>query len=233
MIALLSTQVANEFAKKTGIEVLALKEYRRLDTPVSSHADMLICKIENTVFCYEDYYLENREIFDLAESFGYRIIKCAPPVSNKYPYDIGLNALIIGKRVFGRVDCLCAELKKIAIERGYTLINVKQGYTACSTLALDEGHIVTGDISIKNAAEKEGISVTFIEEKSIKLNGYGYGFIGGATAVAGNKIYAFGEAENLSSYEKIKACADALDMELISIMSGDVVDFGGVRLIKQ
>ena len=233
MIAFASREVCAALEREAGIKCLPLLPYGRLDLPVCAHADMLINIIEENLFCYEDYYLENREIFDLAESFGYRIIKCAPPVSNKYPYDIGLNALIIGKRVFGRVDCLCAELKKIAIERGYTLINVKQGYTACSTLALDEGHIVTGDISIKSAAEKEGISVTFIEEKSIKLNGYGYGFIGGATAVAGNKIYAFGEAENLSSYEKIKACADALDMELISIMSGDVVDFGGVRLIKQ
>ena len=166
MIALLSTQVANEFAKKTGIEVLALKEYSRLDTPVSSHADMLICKIENTVFCYEDYYLENRSIFEKIEN-NYKVVKVSKNCSRKYPNDVGLNALVIGKKIFSRLDSTAKEIVDYAEENGYKLVNVNQGYSACSTLVLNEGSAITTDISIYKALINEGCSALLVTSESL------------------------------------------------------------------
>ena len=64
MLAFVSIDIAEQFKMKTGIEVLPLKPYNKLDKPVSSHADMLINIIEDRIFCYEDYYLENKDIFD-------------------------------------------------------------------------------------------------------------------------------------------------------------------------
>ena len=116
MIALLSTQVANEFAKKTGIEVLALKEYRRLDTPVSSHADLLICKIENTVFCYEDYYLENRSIFEKIEN-NYKVVKVSKNCSREYPFSnivrIKHSLVYWGEKSFHAISLLSIFLKNL------------------------------------------------------------------------------------------------------------------------
>ena len=118
--------------------VKTLMPYSRLDNPVSSHADMLINIIEDRIFCYEDYYLENKSVFKRAEDIGYSIVKCTPPASSSYPEDIGLNTLVIGKKIFGNVKHLSKELVFFANENGYELINVKQGYTACSTLVLNE-----------------------------------------------------------------------------------------------
>lgn len=231
MKVFLNSAICEAFTKATGISTLPLKEYGRLDKPVSAHADMLINIIEEKIFCYSDYYTENREIFEEARSMGYDIVKCAHPISSEYPDDIGLNALVIGKTVIGKLDSLAPELKIAALEKGYELINTKQGYTACATLMLDSKNIVTGDVSVKAAAEKAGISVTLINERSIALEGYDYGFIGGASFVYGKNIYVFGNAQTLSEYSKIKLEADRLGMTVISISSGEVVDFGGGRLI--
>ena len=103
MLAFVSYDIAEMLEKVTGIKTLALKPYFRLDKPVCSNADMLINIIEDRIFCYEDYYLENKSIFDRAENEGYTLVKCAPPASSAYPNDIGLNALIIGKKIFGNV----------------------------------------------------------------------------------------------------------------------------------
>ncbi|MBQ9744664.1 MAG: hypothetical protein IJW19_06015 [Clostridia bacterium] len=232
MTGFVSRDISAKLYEEVGIEALPLAPYKKIDYPVASHADMLINIIEENIFCYSDYYEENRKIFSLAEKIGYSIVKCSPPVSSRYPDDIGLNALAIGKRIFGKEDSIAPEVKRVARERGYDIINVNQGYTSCSTLVLNERNIITADISIKKAAEKYGINVTLIEEKNIRLDGYSYGFIGGATLVYENKIYFFGDALKLSSYSKIKQTADANDMEIISILSGEVVDFGGIRLLK-
>ena len=63
MTAVLSSLIADEFSRKTNIDVIALKPYDLLDAPVGTHADMLICKIEDTVFTFKDYYYNNVELF--------------------------------------------------------------------------------------------------------------------------------------------------------------------------
>ena len=232
MKAFVSYMLCDALEKTTLVRALPLPPYKKLDSPVSTHSDMLLCIIENTLFCYSDYYHENKDIFDEAEKDGYRIVKCAPPISSKYPYDIGLNVVVIGKRVFGNLKYICREITDFCNEKGYKLVNVKQGYTACSTLVLDEKNVITADPSIKKSMEKEDIDVTLINDKCIVLKGYDHGFIGGSCGVFNDKILFFGEAENLPDYEKIKAKAHSLKMEIFSILSGDVVDFGGIKLIK-
>ena len=63
MVAVLSSQISESFFEKTNIKTLGLLPYDKLDTPVSSHSDMLLCVIENTVFTYNDYYYNNVELF--------------------------------------------------------------------------------------------------------------------------------------------------------------------------
>ena len=232
MKAFMNYALCDAFERATGIKALPLKPYSRLDTPVCAHADMLLCVIDNRLFCYSDYYFENKAIFDEAEKIGYKIIKCAPPVSRKYPHDIGLNVVVMGKKIFGNVKYMCKEIADYCKESGYELINVRQGYAACSTLVLNEKNVVTGDISIKNSMEKEGISVLLTDDKNIVLTGYDHGFIGGSTGVLDGKILVLGEAEKLDDFAKINALADTLEMEIFSILSGDVVDFGGIKVIK-
>ena len=63
MLAFVSCDIAEQFENITGVEALPLQPYCRLDKPVSSHTDMLINIIEDRIFCYEDYYLENKSVF--------------------------------------------------------------------------------------------------------------------------------------------------------------------------
>ena len=231
MKAFVSYEIASALESVTGIETLPLKPYKRLDVPVASHPDMLINIIEENIFCYEDYYLENKDVFDKAEREGYRIITCSPPASPKYPHDIGLNALVIGKRIFGNIKYLSRELCSYATKNDYELINVKQGYTACCALVLDENNVITADTTIKNVLEQYGINVCLIREESIILKGYNKGFIGGASGKINDKICFFGNPEKLDSYREIKKSLNDLKLTEISIMSGDVYDFGGIKLI--
>ena len=232
MLAFVSCDIAEQFENITGVEALPLQPYCRLDKPVSSHADMLINIIEDRIFCYEDYYLENKSVFEKAESRGYSIVKCTPPVSSRYPYDIGLNALAIGKRIFGNIGHLSRELASFANEKGYRLINVKQGYAACSVLVLGDSCAVTADVGMKKAMEKENIEVILIDDSSIKLDGYNKGFIGGATGVVCDNICFFGDFNSLDGYENVHKKIKHLNLNEISIMSGDVYDFGGIKVIK-
>jgi len=157
MIAVLSHLISEQFEKATGIKALPLKPYQRLDAPVAAHADMLLCVIEKNLFCYKDYYQENIGLFNKIEKEGYKVIQIEKECNKLYPKDIALNVLIIGNMLFCNKKYTASEILEFAEKNKYIIINVNQGYSACSTLVVDKKTVITADIGIKRALEKENI----------------------------------------------------------------------------
>lgn len=230
MKALISSEIAKEFELKTGIKVISLPSYYKLDTPVSSHADMLFCILDNTIFCYEDYVKYNN-IFDILKDSGYNVCFVSAVCKKEYPDDVSLNVLVMGKTIFCNKKYVAKEILEYADAHGYMVRNVKQGYSACSTLVLDENNAITSDSSVFKAMREIGKNVLLIDNSNIELKGYNCGFIGGATGVCGNKIYIFGELNKLVDYKKIKSLISSLNFNVVQISLGGVCDFGGIKLI--
>ena len=89
MIILASSLISETLENKLKVKVLPLKPFEKLDAPVSCHPDMLICVIDKSVFCYEDYFNENINLFKEVEKHGYKIVKTKHLCERKYPKDIG------------------------------------------------------------------------------------------------------------------------------------------------
>lgn len=229
MFAVLSSLVSECFFEKTNIPVLPLEPYQAFDSPVRTHADMLICKIEDTVFTYRDYYYNNVELFSKIEE-KYKVIRIDGG-KREYPNDIKLNVLVIGKGIYGRLDKVSDEVLDFAKSNGYTLTSVNQGYSACSTLVINEKSAITSDIGIYNALLKNGINSLFVTTEGIKLEGYNCGFIGGAGGVLGNTAYFFGDIKFHPDYEKIQEFLKEQNCTEISILGGGVYDFGGIKFL--
>ncbi len=232
MIAAVSNLISNQFQYVTGIKVLPLMPYDRLDTPVSSHADMLICVIDKCVFCYGDYYEKNLNTFIEIERLGYRIIKVKRICGEKYPYDIGLNALIVGKRIFCKKDFVANEIIEYGENNGYKIINVNQGYSACSTFVIDENNIITSDLGMKNAIEKEGINAYIVPNDNIILEGYNCGFVGGCGCILDKNAYFFGSIADTfkERLEELESYFEKFSIKYHNVIDGNLHDFGGVKL---
>lgn len=231
MKAFVSKNIASEFVKATNVEAISLEPYEMLDNPVSTHADMLIFIMEEKLFCYDDYYKQNGEIFDAVRTLGYEIITVSKKCQREYPNDIALNVLLIGKKLFGSLKNIASEILDIATKKEYKLIDVKQGYSACATLVLDEKNVITADKGIYNAVTKEGIDALLITEGNIGIDKYNYGFIGGASFVLDDTVYFFGNIKKHPDYEKINQKINSCGKRIALISSGDVFDFGGSRLV--
>jgi hypothetical protein len=230
---ILSCQIAEKFREITGIDVISLAPYKKLDTPVCSHPDMLVFIIDKTVFCYAEYYDLNENSFIEMAKYGYKIVKIEKTCAPNYPNDISLNALNVGRFIFGKQKHLAKEIVDYAMENGYELVNVKQGYAACSTLVLDEKNVITGDKTIENAAKSVGINALLISNENIILHGYNCGFIGGASVVDNDTVYFFGDVNTLDEYEKIEEIISSIKMKVKPILSGRVFDFGGGKVINE
>ena len=120
-----------------------------------------------------------------------------------YPNDIIYNAVCTRDYVFHRIentdrdlmDAIITWRQGLACEshsdsdgsfREETkVIGVRQGYTRCSCLPVNNDSFITSDEGIARALEAQGAAVLLICEGHIKLRGFEHGFIGGT----GGNIY--------------------------------------------
>ena len=218
---------------ENGFEALTLPADYRLALPVAHHADMLMLRINDTVFCNKEYFDANNSIFARISEYGYTVCPESFEVSNKYPYDIALNQAVISKNIIGKADS-CAEcVLNYAKKQGYVYHSTNQGYAKCSVLILGDKAVISADDGILMIAKGLGLDTLKIENGigEIFIDGYDYGFIGGVSAVYGDKVFFFGSLESHSQRNKItKFCAEH-GFSVIELSNSPLCDLGGAIIL--
>ena len=216
-----------------GYELVTLPKHNALPSAISSHPDSLVFSVGDRLIVDNDYYNENEEIFiDLLKKRPtLRIVKSQDKLGDKYPYDTRLNAIRLGNRLFCRLESISASIRECASEVGLELVNVKQGYPACSTLKIAENAVICADRGLCAVYKSLGISVYEIDEGGITLPPYEYGFIGGACCVLSDRVCFFGDVSAHPSYKIIEKALGEHSLVPHGIMGGALRDLGGGILL--
>lgn len=211
--------------KAMGYTPVPLPSYERLPEPVSSHPDMLIYTMRSgQLLTYTGYFNANRSLFDML----CREVVTEDILPDKvYPHDIYLNALRLGDTVYGR----CDSLSPYILSDTKKAVNIHQGYARCSACVIDGSAVITADRGIAFAAGASGTEVTLIESGNIILDGYGYGFIGGASGRLGDGVAFIGDPMTHPSGDKITTAVLRRGLDIIILDDGMLCDCGGLILI--
>lgn len=159
-----------DYLKSKGYAPEYISSYGIVDPAISCHPDIFLCKMGIAV--------DAPLFFAKKEDLG-----------KDYPEDIPFNAACTGKYFIHNLSYTNGKLLQTAKDMGMTLIDVKQGYTKCSIVVVDEHSIITYDEGIACACEKyPDLKVLKISPGFIRLDGYDTGFIGGTCGRIGNEI---------------------------------------------
>lgn len=234
-IAIVDSRISAEAERKLtlhGYRVLTLPPFSKLSKAVASHPDMLIRKIGNEYISYADYCDEAAYVFSDLSVFsvgtGSRFTFTADEVGEAYPSDVGLNALEIGGKLFCRVASASGSMLDSARRTGLEIVNVNQGYPACTVLKLNDSAAITADVGMAKILKKHGIRVTLIEQGDISLPPHEYGFIGGAGEATDDKLFFFGDPTLHRDGDKIIAAANAEGLRVVPLAQGMLCDLGGI-----
>ncbi len=219
--------------RKRDFCVFELPPCERLPEALASHPDMLMLRLDGELFVEKLFYEENSELFTrLTESLPFITIRAiAHSLGNKYPEDCILNALRMGERIFVKSDTVSTELLEAAKALNLKIVSVKQGYPACTVLALGGTHAITADRGMAKALRNEGIEVLLIDNGDISLPPYEYGFIGGAAGTLGKTVYFLGDPKTHRCGDEIcRFCMEA-GFEPVSLDVGALRDLGRIIFI--
>ena len=214
---------------KLGIECLPLEPSEKLDKRISFHADMLMHHAGGNRVILSDTV--NEKIMSENSFVNFLTIKEMKP---DYPDDAIINCARIGNFMLGNKNIADSTVTGLCDSENIRFIHVKQGYTKCNTVVVDENSIITSDIGISKIAIKEGIEVLTIEAGDILLEGHPTGFIGGTCAFTDDSVIAFnGNPCTQNFYPMMEKFLSAHDVEIVSLRNGRLRDIGGMIPLKE
>ncbi len=230
VISTLAKDCAEKLAES--FDVLLLPPDETIAPPVSTHPDMLMFILGDTVVLPEEYYREYPRVVEtLHESTSAEVILSNAPRSTEYPLDVSLNVLVCGDVAMGRGDFIASEVKELVSRKGLRLVHTKQGYAACSSLALGNS-VISADRGIISACKSEGLPCLEVSQGHVRLEGYDTGFIGGASGVCENTVYFLGNIMRHPDSEKILEFLKTQGYSAVSLSDGELCDFGGIKFIR-
>ena len=156
-----------------------------VDSAIANHPDIFLCKM-GVAGDAPVFFAENGDL------------------GRDYPDDVAFNAACTGKFFIHNLSFTDEKLLLAAKEMGMRLIDVKQGYTKCSVVIVDENSIITYDEGIARACSAyPQLDVLKIAPGFVKLDGYDTGFIGGASGRVGEEIIFHGDLFSHPDFQRI------------------------------
>lgn len=215
-----------------GFEEILLPPFPALAEPVASHPDMLIFICGNMLLTHRSYYnIAEKEINRILEAGGLTLTLSDESVGCKYPDDVRFNAACIGSFIFGKASAVSHHITDICRSGTYKFIDIKQGYSKCSTCIVCDSALITADRSIARNAAAHGLDVLLVSPEGIQLEGYDRGFIGGASGCCGNNVYFCGSLALHPDGKMIQAFCASHGKRAVSLGSGHLFDAGTLFFI--
>ena len=194
---------------------------------MAGHADLSVIHTGGREIFAAGYLAGTEAVSELAW-YGADITFSEAVQSQRYPYDAGLNLHIAGGRVIGNPAAADRELVNLLTNHNYCILPVRQGYARCSVCPVDENSIITADAGIAGAAEKAGMDVLRVPPGLAALDGFRYGFIGGAAfKLAADKLAFTGMIEDSDERRRIEDYLKSKGIIAVYLTDGPLTDIGG------
>lgn len=168
------------------------------------------------------------DFIDSLKKLNINIIFSKNTLKSTYPLDISLNALNTPNFFMHNLKYTDPVLLN-KVKETKKLINVKQGYTKCSTAIVKDNAFITSDTGIAKALHKENMDVLLLPPSDILLPHLDYGFIGGCCGLIEDNVLAFfGDLDSYLYGNDVYKFLKKHKVEPVFLKKGKLVDRGSI-----
>ncbi len=193
---------------------------------ISGHPDVFFCQTNNILIIAPN---TPEKFQQLLLSKGINFIKGESCVGKKYPESAIYNALITDNFLIHNTQIT----DKVIFEntKELKIIPVKQGYTKCNLLALDNNTFITSDIGIFITLKKNDFNVLYVIPENLILQGFTNGFFGGTCGIVDKTVFINGNLDFFPDGRKVRKFLKGLKYKIVELYNGPLIDGGSILFI--
>ena len=200
-----------------------------IDKRLAGHADLSVFKYAANKFLLAPH-LKNTAFSAALSELGAECSYSSISQSAQYPNDTQLNACCVGEYLFCAKGITDTSL--LSACRNCERIYVKQGYCRCSICTVGNNAIICADAGIVSAAKEKDLECLHIVPGYIELEGFSYGFIGGASFAGSNgEIYFTGRLEKHPNGDLIQKFINSHGFDMVFLTNNTIFDIGTCIII--
>lgn len=187
------------FLEKLSDNIIFTDKINILNAPIDTHPDIQIH------FVREDIAVCPPEVYGYYEERlpqGIELIK-GQSLGRTYSSHTAYNVARVGNYVICNIKFTDRKIIDFYKKAGYEIINVNQGYAKCNICVLNECAVITEDKGIAKVLSEYDLDVLLIDAGGVRLEGFEYGFIGGASGKIGENIVFTGDIKLHPQFEDI------------------------------
>lgn len=204
-------------------------ESKILKGAVATHPDMSLFKYdEETLIASRESFAYYNEVFKATKI---NVINANEDPLEKYPGDVKFNALRVGEYLICKKDA-CADDIMNRFDEG-KIINSSQGYVKCSVIDVGSEYFASDDKYLYEIIKSLGKKCILLDKGFVKIKDYDYGFIGGASGYARDKIFLTGKIINEANRIRLEEFAREINKELIYLTEYDIFDIGTLMIMEE
>ncbi|MDF2544154.1 MAG: radical protein [Herbinix sp.] len=223
----LADQALIDYMKTRGEVVLVPKD-ERLDERISSHPDLVLSIIDDTLVIDEHASIH---IYKQLDALGIPYVVGNSRLAAVYPEDIAYNVVVTKDVLIHNLDHSNSLLLQHSKDTHKKLISVRQGYTKCSTVVMNDDTMITSDQGIYKAT-KDFTNILLIQPGHVSLEGYDCGFIGGCSGVIDDTIVFHGDLSKHPDFLKIASFVEAAHKKLLYFKEFPLTDIGSILVFR-
>lgn len=208
----LAHPILQDYLKKQGHELNLIQENDTVYEEVCTHADLYMCKLGA---------LPKAAVFHIEsmEELGFR-----------YPDNVKYNGVCMGNYFIHNLKHTSKRLMKCVQAMKLQTIDVKQGYTKCNMVVIDDHTAITSDVGLYNSLQTaaDSLQILLIRQGYVSLQGFPYGFLGGASGRVGDEIIFNGNLEEHPDFRKIQLFIEAQGLKVKYFKEYPLTDIGSI-----
>lgn len=200
----------------------------RFDIRIRSHPDLVISIVDNTLVIDEHASVN---LFKQLDALKVPYVTGSSDLAAAYPLDVAYNAVITEDCFIHNLDHTAPLVLAHCRNQQKQLIHVRQGYTKCSSVVVNEKAVITADRGIYHAA-KDHLNVLLVQPGHVLLDGYDSGFLGGTSGVIGETVIFHGNLRQHPDYDKIMKFLEAAGKTTNYFEEFLLTDIGSILVLQ-
>lgn len=232
-LAIVDGRVSEEILtslEEEGLRIIKTIKCMEVEESISYHPDIVIHPLNHDTIVVApnvfDYY------YGALSDLGIRVLKGNKKLAGRYPDDIAYNVARLNNIAIHNFHYTDDRILEYIERNKIGKIEIKQGYSKCSLMIVDEESAITSDKPMYSRLKEKGYDVLLIDQGHIDLPGQVYGFIGGASgSLSRDKILISGKLDGHPNKNEILEFIEARKKELIYLSWEKIIDIGTIIVL--